>query len=98
VTHDHDPESAARRALQLLGGELVLTPKLTGDGPLSWSVEYVRRYRLPGYTVEIVGSVSAYGLLACLEELEKRIAEQDAALLAYLKAREEAPRGETHNE
>jgi hypothetical protein len=92
VTPDPDPESAARRALEAVGGPVQLVPKLTGDGPLSWTVEYVRRYRLPGHTVEIIGSVSAYGLLACLEALEKRIAEQDAALLAYLRAREEAPR------
>jgi hypothetical protein len=87
-----DPESAARRALGLVGGPLTLTPKLTTrDGPPYWTAEYTRRLRLPGDTVEIDDEVSAYGLLACLEALEKRLREQDAALLAYLRAKEEAP-------
>jgi hypothetical protein len=90
-----DPESAARRALGLLGGPLTLTPKLTTrDGPLYWTAEYARRLRLPGSTVEIEDEVSAYGLLACLESLERRLAEQDAALLRHLKAREEKANGE----
>lgn len=92
-----DPESAARRAMEMVGGPLVLTPKLTArDCPLSWTVSYTRRLCLPGDTVEIDDEVSAYGLLACLEALEKRLVEQDAALLRHLTERQ--PREEKADE
>lgn len=93
MTPTPDPESAARRALQLLGGPLTLTPVLTGEAVPRWTAQYRRLIRLPGSTVEYDDAVTAYGLLACLEKLTRRIAEQDAALLAYLRAREEKANG-----
>jgi hypothetical protein len=85
---DHDSESAARRALEAVGGPLTLTPKLTGDCELHWTVEYVRRVRTSAGTVEFAPDhVSGYGLLKCLEAMEKRLREQDAALLRHLQSR-----------
>jgi hypothetical protein len=53
--------------------------------------------RVPGTTVDLAGSVSAYGLEKVLAALPVKLAEQDAALLKHLKAREEAPRGEARD-
>lgn len=75
------------------GVKLLAHPVNGRPDDVDWSVEYRRVYRVPHLPVVLdADAVYSRSLPDALRAVLDRERTRDAALLAYLKAREEAPR------